>query len=365
MPDTDSFAQRVLQWFDTHGRKDLPWQRDTSAYRVWVSEIMLQQTQVKTVIPYFERFMAVFPDVQALAAAPEDEVLHHWTGLGYYARARNLHNAAKYVAHELRGRFPESIEGLSQLPGIGRSTAGAIVSIAFGRRASILDGNVKRVLARYRRVAGWPGDTAVHQRLWAIAEQYTPTERCADYTQAMMDLGAMLCTRSAPACTICPLASDCEALAHGDPLEYPGKKPRKSMPVKTTCFLIARSGEEEILLEKRPAQGIWGGLWCFPEIDSPEAAGQLCLDQFGAEATKEDILPTFRHTFSHYHLDITPVVVELKSTRFAVMEASRQLWYNLRQPPQVGLAAPVASLLATLAGASQAVPLGQPRKLEY
>jgi A/G-specific adenine glycosylase len=353
MPSPNSFAKRVLHWFDTNGRKDLPWQRDTNAYRVWVSEIMLQQTQVKTVIPYFERFMAAFPDVKALADAPEDEVLHQWTGLGYYARARNLHKAAKYVVHELQQQFPDDIEGLCELPGIGRSTAGAIVSIAFGRRASILDGNVKRVLARYRRVAGWPGETAVHQQLWEFAEQYTPTVRCADYSQAMMDLGATLCTRSAPNCAICPLANDCEALAHGDPLEYPGKKPRKIMPVKTTYLLIiTRSGREEILLEKRPAHGIWGGLWCFPEIDRPADARRICLDRFGAEVGKEIVRPQFRHTFSHYHLDITPVVVDLKAAPLTVMEASRQLWYNLRQPPQIGLAAPVASLLATLADAN-------------
>jgi A/G-specific adenine glycosylase len=350
MPSTDSFARRVLHWFDTHGRKDLPWQSDTSAYHVWVSEIMLQQTQVKTVIPYFQRFMAAFPDVHALAAATEDEVLHQWTGLGYYARARNLHKAAKHVSFELQGQFPDSIESLCELPGIGRSTAGAIVSIAFGQRASILDGNVKRVLARYHRVAGWPGQTAVHQQLWEIAELYTPALRCADYTQAMMDLGATLCTRSAPACAACPLSSDCEALANGDQLAYPGKKPRKVMPVKTTCFLIVRDGGDVILLEKRPANGIWGGLWCFPEIDNPDMAGRVCLDWFGAAPTKAEVQPEFRHTFSHYHLDITPVVVELKATPLAVMEASQQLWYNLRQPPQIGLAAPVASLLASLAG---------------
>jgi A/G-specific adenine glycosylase len=350
MPSPQPIAQRVLHWFDQHGRKDLPWQRDTSPYRVWVSEIMLQQTQVKTVIPYFERFMAAFPDVQALAAAPEDEVLHRWTGLGYYARARNLHKAAKRVATELHGQFPDTVEGLSELPGVGRSTAGAIVSIAFGQRASILDGNVKRVLARFHRVDGWPGQTAVHQRLWEIAEQHTPTQRCADYTQAMMDLGATVCTRSSPACEICPLAADCPALAHGDQRAYPGKKPRKTMPVKSTCFLVARSGTGEVWLEKRPPSGIWGGLWCFPELDAVEIASRHCLDLWGAEPAAVEIHPGFRHTFSHYHLDITPVVAKLDVTPLAVMEASRQLWYNLRQPPQIGLAAPVASLLATLAG---------------
>jgi len=350
MPSPAPFDQRVLDWFDQHGRKDLPWQRDTSPYRVWVSEIMLQQTQVKTVIPYFERFIAAFPDVQALAATPEDEVLHLWTGLGYYARARNLHKAAKRVANNLRGQFPDTLDGLRELPGVGRSTAGAILSIACGQRASILDGNVKRVLARYHRVAGWPGESAVHQRLWDIAEQYTPTERCADYTQAMMDLGATVCTRASPACGLCPLAEDCQARAHRDQRNYPGKKPRKEVPVKATHFLIARSRAGEIWLEKRPNQGIWGGLWCFPEIATPEAGSQRCLDLWGAEPAMVKSLAAFRHTFSHYHLDITPVVVELGVTPHAVMEASRQLWYNLRQPAQIGLAAPVVALLQQLGG---------------
>ncbi|MCB1690981.1 MAG: A/G-specific adenine glycosylase [Halioglobus sp.] len=347
MPSPKTFAQRVLIWFDQHGRKDLPWQRDTSPYRVWVSEIMLQQTQVKTVIPYFERFMAAFPDVQALAQAPEDEVLHLWTGLGYYARARNLHKAAKQVANE--GQFPDTLDGLCDLPGVGRSTAGAILSIAFGQRASILDGNVKRVLARYHRVGGWPGQSAVHQQLWEIAEQHTPQKRCADYTQAMMDLGATLCTRSSPDCGRCPLAADCEASAHGDQRNYPGRKPRKVLPVKSTHFLIVRSSADEIWLEKRPASGIWGGLWCFPEIDGPDAGRTQCLDLWGNEPATMEVRPAFRHTFSHYHLDITPVVVELNIVPVAVMEAAGQLWYKLRQPPQIGLAAPVASLLAQLA----------------
>jgi A/G-specific adenine glycosylase len=357
MPSPETFAKRVLNWFDQHGRKDLPWQCDTSPYRVWVSEIMLQQTQVKTVIPYFERFMAVFPDVRTLALAPEDEVLHLWTGLGYYARARNLHKAAKRIADEADGAFPETLEGLCELPGIGRSTAGAILSIACGQRASILDGNVKRVLARYKRVAGWPGQSAVHQKLWDIAEQFTPAQRSADYTQAMMDLGATVCTRSSPNCAHCPLADDCQALTHGDQRDYPGKKPRKVLPVKSTCFLIVRSAAAgsnnaagtDIWLEKRPANGIWGGLWCFPEIDQPTIAKTRCLDLCGTEPVAVEVKTTFRHTFSHYHLDITPVVAELDASPLTVMEGSRQLWYDLRHPPQIGLAAPVATLLTKLA----------------
>ncbi|MEM8660457.1 MAG: A/G-specific adenine glycosylase, partial [Pseudomonadota bacterium] len=238
---TAPFFDRVLDWFDQHGRKDLPWQQDLSAYRVWVSEIMLQQTQVKTVIPYYHRFMAEFPTVEDLAAASVDEVLHLWTGLGYYARGRNLHKAARMVCEELGGEFPETVDGLCELPGIGRSTAGAIVSIAHRQRAIILDGNVKRVLARYRAVEGWPGTKPVHNTLWQIADELTPKDRSGAYSQAMMDLGATLCTRSKPSCDVCPVGEDCQANAKGEQQRFPGKKPRKTLPVKNTVFLIART----------------------------------------------------------------------------------------------------------------------------
>ena len=349
MPASSHFASQVLHWFDQFGRRDLPWQHDTSPYRVWVSEIMLQQTQVKTVIPYFDRFMATFPTVQTLAAAEEDQVLHLWTGLGYYARARNLHRAAKYVCAELEGKFPDTVEGLCELPGIGRSTAGAIVSIAYQQRAVILDGNVKRVLARYRAVPGWPGQTKIHQQLWQIADEYTPPERSADYTQAMMDLGATLCTRAAPGCERCPLNKDCQALALGEPAAYPGKKPRKVLPVKTTTFLMVRAANGDILLERRPARGIWGGLWCFPEISKVAQPANWCIDRWGLEPEAIEAWETFRHTFSHYHLDISPVQISLASTPGEIMAAQDRLWYNSRQPPQIGLAAPVATLLAKLA----------------
>jgi A/G-specific adenine glycosylase len=349
-PSATAFSRRVLDWFDRHGRKDLPWQRDTSPYRVWVSEIMLQQTQVKTVIPYFERFMRALPTVQALAGATEDEVLHLWTGLGYYARGRNLHRAAKQVVDQLGGVFPDTVEGLCELPGIGRSTAGAIVSIAFGQRAVILDGNVKRVLARYRAIAGWPGQGAVHAQLWQLADDYTPAERSADYSQAMMDLGATLCTRAAPACERCPLGADCAALALGRQASFPGSKPRKTLPVKTTAFVMASAGNGDIWLERRPGSGIWGGLWCFPELADAAQAGQWCIDRWGVAPAHTEVWPAFRHTFSHYHLDIRPVRVTLPHTPAAVMEGRDRLWYNMRQPAAIGLAAPVASLLARLAG---------------
>ncbi|MBN7798750.1 A/G-specific adenine glycosylase [Parahaliea mediterranea] len=347
MPKT-AFATRLLAWFDQHGRHDLPWQRDINPYRVWVSEIMLQQTQVGTVIPYFERFMAAFPTVQALAAAPIDDVLHLWTGLGYYARARNLHKAAIAVCADHRGEFPDTVDALAELPGIGRSTAGAIVSIAHRRRAVILDGNVKRVLARHGAVAGWPGKTPVQRELWALAERLTPDKRCADYTQAIMDLGATLCTRSKPDCGACPVAGDCRAREQGRQAEFPGKKPRKPLPVRDTVMLLALAPSGEVFLEQRPAPGIWGGLWCFPELENTADVTAACADRWGLAPAAIEPRAAFRHTFSHYHLDITPVLARLPATPGAVMASDQQLWYNRAQPARVGLAAPVARLLAAL-----------------
>ena len=345
MPPPASFAQRVLDWFEHCGRKDLPWQHDIGPYRVWISEIMLQQTQVKTVIPYFLRFMETFPTVEALAAADEDRVLHLWTGLGYYARARNMHKAARTVCDELAGKFPDTVDALCELPGIGRSTAGAIRSIAFSQPATILDGNVKRVLARHNAVGGWPGTASVHSQLWDIADLHTPTQRTGAYSQAMMDLGATVCTRSSPQCPNCPVKSDCKAFAAGETALYPGKKPRKTLPVKSTIFLMISSPDGDVWLEKRPPTGIWGGLWCFPEVTGPEEATLICLDQWGVEPVNTVHWQAFRHTFSHYHLDIAPLQLTLPNNPESVMDASRQLWYNMRKPPEIGLAAPVATLL--------------------
>ncbi len=359
MPRRPAFHRRVLDWFDVHGRHDLPWQASRDPYRVWVSEIMLQQTQVKTVIPYYQRFLDRFPDVHALANAEQDEVLHHWTGLGYYARARNLQKAAQVVRDEYAGEFPTSLEGLAGLPGIGRSTAGSILAAAFGQRGIILDGNVKRVLARHRAVEGWPGKTAVHDALWEIAEELTPRERHADYNQAMMDLGATLCTRSSPRCGDCPVAADCIAREQGNPGAYPGRKPRKTMPVRNTRFFMARNPAGELWLEKRPAPGIWGGLWCFPEAGERDPVA-WCLDVFGAEPAGIEAWPEFRHTFSHYHLEIRPLLLHVASPAPAVMEADRQLWYNVRENPRIGLAAPVVDLLRQLAAGNS--PAVQTRK---
>ena len=260
------FQNAVLNWFDQYGRTNLPWQQSINPYRVWVSEIMLQQTQVSTVIPYFERFMHSYPTVDALAAAPLDEVLHHWTGLGYYARARNLHKTAQLVSSELSGQFPDNVPQLIELPGIGRSTAGAISSIAFKNQATILDGNVKRVLARFSATDGWPGKSAVVEKLWLIAETYTPLKRIADYTQAMMDLGATLCTRSSPNCEQCPLMKDCKAFKQGNPQDYPGKKPKKKLPVRTTCFLMIKNSDGALLLEQNPPAGLVGWTLGIPPV---------------------------------------------------------------------------------------------------
>lgn len=336
------FAARVLDWYDQHGRKHLPWQQQITPYRVWVSEIMLQQTQVATVIDYFQRFMQAYPTVFELAQAPVDDVLHLWTGLGYYARARNLHRCAQQVVAQYDGEFPADVEALTQLPGIGRSTAGAIASLSMGLRAPILDGNVKRVLARHYAVPGWPGQTRVHNQLWNIAERLTPRERCNHYTQVMMDLGATLCTRTRPDCEACPLHTSCRAYEQGNPQDYPGKKPAKAKPVKAVRLLIVENSRGQIYLEQRPPAGIWGGLWSFPELATDVDLKRHCQDVYGVVNTLES-LGSFRHTFSHYHLDITPVYVSLANDVAAIAE-SGGCFYEVASVPAVGLAAPVKKL---------------------
>jgi len=347
----NEFAARLLAWFDDHGRKDLPWQRDKTPYRVWISEIMLQQTQVATVVPYYERFMASFPSVDALAAAAEDEVLHHWSGLGYYARARNLHRAAKILRDEHGGDFPEDIAEVMALPGIGRSTAGAILAIARGQRQPILDGNAKRVLARYHAIDGWPGKAETLKRLWAAADEFTPDDRVADYTQAIMDLGATLCTRSKPACALCPFKSDCAAHAGGNQSAFPGKKPRKDKPLRETVMLLVHTGRE-VYLEKRPGSGIWGGLWSLPELAELGEVDDWLIERLSVEARQTSRWSTLRHSFSHYDLDIRPVEVRITSASRKVAEDPRQRWYALDQPPGVGLPAPVLSLIGQLGRAA-------------
>ena len=340
------FADRLLAWFDDHGRKDLPWQRDITPYRVWVSEIMLQQTQVQTVIPYYERFMTSFPTVVDLANAPLDDVLHHWSGLGYYARARNLHKAAGIVRDEFAGEFPKSFDDVVALPGIGRSTAGAVLAIATGQRHAILDGNVKRVLARYRAIEGWPGKADTLNALWQAAETCTPEQRVADYTQAIMDLGATLCTRTRPGCLLCPFETDCVAHAQGNETAYPGKKPKKAKPLKTTTMVLAVH-EDRIYLERRPPSGIWGGLWSLPEVEDGDVTS-WCRQRFDCAAEPESSWETLRHSFSHYDLDVRPVVVRVSSIASSVADRDDVVWARLDGDPPGGVAAPVRKLIDLL-----------------
>ena len=340
-----SFAKQLLDWFDQHGRKSLPWQTNKTPYRVWVSEIMLQQTQVATVVPYFIKFLDRFPSVDELAAATEDEVLHLWTGLGYYARARNLHTTAKKVMTGHNGELPATVNELVTLPGIGRSTAGAIAAICHETRAAILDGNVKRVLARHFTIGGWPGKTETQKSLWNKAESLTPHDRIADYTQAIMDLGATVCTRSSPDCPACPYFKSCQARINGTIDQHPGKKPKKVMPLKSTVMLIAELNGN-VLLQKRPSKGLWGGLWSFPECESVENIDAL-LQSLHLKQLVRTQLPRFRHTFTHYHLDIEPIRVTIQETkRFA--DPSAEIWFDVSAPQLVGLTKPVTKVLAEL-----------------
>lgn len=342
----DNFALQVLTWFDKHGRKHLPWQQNVTAYGVWVSEIMLQQTQVATVIPYYQRFMQSFPTVQVLADAHQDDVLHHWTGLGYYARARNLHKAAKIIATDYNGQFPQQIEQVTALPGIGRSTAGAVLSLASGQSHPILDGNVKRVLARYYAVEGWPGQKAVESTLWDFAYQHTPEVRCNHYTQAMMDLGAMVCTRSKPLCDNCPLQQGCLAYAQGRQTDFPGKKPKKALPEKQT-YMVVPVFHRNVLLTQRPAQGLWGGLFGFIECDGPEDFAAIA-NKVGAKQWQSRQLDTFRHTFSHFHLDITPVVMDIGEHPGQQVNEPASRWFALDDTIEVGLATPTKKIITEL-----------------
>jgi A/G-specific adenine glycosylase len=340
------FANQVLDWFHQHGRHDLPWQHNPTPYRVWVSEIMLQQTQVSTVIPYYLRFMEWFPTVEKLGSAPLDQVLHLWTGLGYYARARNLHKTAIKIATNQHGNFPTSVEALMELDGIGQSTAGAIAAIAMQIRAPILDGNVKRVLTRYKAIGGWPEQASIKRQLWELTESLTPQSQVAQYTQAMMDLGATMCTRSNPACQQCPLRASCLAFKQGNTTDYPRRKPRKALPVRSVTFFIVQNPLGDVLLEKRPPTGIWGGLWSLPEGKNTDEVFEL--KHCSIENTTREQLPGLRHTFSHFHLDITPIKLRARQINDEVAESDRWLWYPLDQSTEVGLAAPVKKLLTSL-----------------
>jgi len=345
------FSEAVLDWFERNGRKDLPWQREPSPYRVWVSEIMLQQTQVSVAAPYFERFLERFPTVSDLAEAPEDSLMALWSGLGYYARARNLQRAARLIRDRHAGAVPSTIEALLALPGIGRSTAGAILSLASDQRHPILDGNVKRVLARAFGVAGWPGQKAVLDELWALAERLTPKTRVGAYNQGMMDLGATLCTRHAPACDRCPVSEQCVARLGNRQAELPTPRPRRTIPERATLMLILVNSSGETLLERRPKSGIWGGLWSLPEI--PPAADPLdwCLVQLGVRPRRVEMRAGRRHTFTHFRLDIRVAYLELDTPPDGVGDdAGSRRWLCRADLDTLGIPAPVKSILDALPG---------------
>jgi A/G-specific adenine glycosylase len=336
-----SFSSRLIAWQRTHGRHDLPWQ-SASAYHVWLSEIMLQQTQVATVIPYYQRFVASFPTIAALAAATEEQVLAHWSGLGYYARGRNLHRAAQIIVENHHGEFPCQFEQIIELPGIGRSTAAAICALAYHERRAILDGNVKRVLARYCGISGPPSEKAVEAQLWQQAEALLPQSDIASYIQAQMDLGAMLCTRSKPKCGECPVRSDCVAFQSGRVSELPTPRPRKAVPERHSTFLLLMHGND-ILLEKRPGSGIWGGLWCPPQFDD-EAAAKNWFMRNGMTASHGERLETFSHTFTHFKLHITPLKIQLARKPLRAAQPG-SVWLDVEEALRAAIPTPVRIML--------------------
>ena len=344
IPETAVLAVRLLPWFERHGRRQLPWQSDPTPYRVWISEVMLQQTQVETVIPYFGRFIARFPDIGSLAAASLDEVLHLWSGLGYYARARNLHRAATGIVSRPDGKLPETLPELMALPGIGRSTAAAILALAHGQRHPILDGNVKRVLARLFCIRDWPGNAETTTRLWQLAEDCTPLARVAEYTQAIMDLGATVCTRSNPGCERCPVSADCGALAADCVGELPARRTRGTRRLRHTHMVFVLRRGAEVMLRQRATQGIWGGLWAPPEFPDAAAARAWCTSTFKAAPQELRRLPALRHSFTHFDLDIEPWVLRLSRDDARVEEAG-SVWYIYDAPMSVGLPTPVSKLI--------------------
>lgn len=343
----NSFASRIIEWQRCHGRHSLPWQATRDPYRIWLSEIMLQQTQVATVIPYYARFVARFPDLPALAAAHEDEVLALWSGLGYYGRARNLHAAARIVIYEHAGVFPDAPEKIARLPGIGRSTAAAIAALAFGHACAILDGNVKRVLARHAGISGWPGERKIELALWQLAASRLPQSGVETYTQGMMDLGALVCTRGAPACARCPVSEDCIARIENRAEELPTPRPRKALPEKEVQMLLLVD-DGRLLLEKRPPRGIWGGLWSLPELPAHVDAGRHCRDHFGFRTISLRTLPRLSHTFTHFKLHIHPVQLDVSP------EGSGRpgpVWLPFSAALMAGLPAPVRKLVLQLEAA--------------
>ena len=343
------FAECLLAWVAVHGRHGLPWQMNPTPYRVWISEVMLQQTQVATVIPYYTRFMARFPDVESLAVAPLDEVLHLWTGLGYYARARNLQACARVLVAQYGGVFPTWLEQVMALPGIGRSTAGAILALSRDERHPILDGNVKRVMSRIFGIGGDPSSKTVLAELWMQSEACTPTEGVAAYTQAIMDLGATLCTRTRPACTVCPMSEGCVAALQARQAELPGRKQKRIRQSREATLLIAQTGgkgSSSVLVERRPAAGLWGGLWSPPQFESARAAIEWCVTEIG-DAAEWRSLPPIDHAFTHFDLRLKPIQVQCEP-RAAVREGTERLWYQLSAPPRIGLPQPIRRLFEQL-----------------
>ena len=334
------FASALVRWQKRHGRRDLPWQGTRDPYRIWLSEVMLQQTQVSAVIPYYERFLRRFPTVEVLAAASEDEVLQLWSGLGYYARGRNLHAAAKTVSQ--LGSFPRTAEQIEALPGIGKSTAAAIAAFAFGERAAILDGNVKRVLARYCGIAGWPGEKAVESALWERAARLLPKKEIETYTQALMDLGATVCTRGAPRCDACPVRTGCKARKTNQTAQIPAPRPRKALPQKAVTWLLLLD-RGQILLEKRPAPGIWGGLWSFPEAPGKDLEGH-CRRAFSCEVTSKRTLEPIEHGFTHFRLRIQPLLCQV--TRKPNVQSPGSLWIDVEDVSNAAVPSPVRTLVA-------------------
>ncbi len=347
----NEFAPALIAWQKRHGRHDLPWQQTRDAYAVWLSEIMLQQTQVSAVIPYYQRFLERFPTIAALAAAAADDVLALWSGLGYYSRARNLHRAAQIIVADHGGQFPQTMDAVMALPGIGRSTAAAILVFSFGKRGAILDGNVKRVLARVRGIAGYPGESAVTAQLWAQAEMLLPKTGLRAYTQGLMDLGATVCARRNPRCAECPVQALCVAHRTGRTAELPTPKPRKALPQRRTMMLVLqRAGV--VLLEKRPSSGIWGGLWCFPEADAGADAVAVCAQRYGAHVELREALPVIAHGFTHYHLDILPQPALVRSWPQRAAEPGL-LWISVEDANASAIPTPVRGILEQLAGRSR------------
>lgn len=340
------FSTRLIAWQKVYGRHDLPWQNTRDPYAIWVSEIMLQQTQVTAVIGYYQRFMQRFPSIKSLADASQEEVLQYWSGLGYYSRARNLHNAAQTVMDEHGGKFPQDFEQIQTLSGIGRSTAAAIASFAFNQNQTILDGNVKRVLARHYLIEGWTGTPKIEKQLWTLAESLVPEQDMVAYTQGLMDLGATICTRSKPKCTECPLIKTCKAYTQNSVAKLPTPKPKKAIPQKETIMLLIRHGKE-ILLEKRPSTGIWGGLWSFPEIGPQEIATQVALSRFGLNTEAEEPLPSIQHVFTHFKLEITPQPLHVMRKPLQA-NMPNLIWLPIEDAIGAALPTPVRNILLNL-----------------